>query len=75
MSERVTDYMEGALPLAARLRTWLHLSLCGACRAYFDQIAKTARLVSDLPPGEPGPAAEERMLRALGVSNKGPPRL
>jgi predicted anti-sigma-YlaC factor YlaD len=45
MSELVTDYMERTTSLRLRLDMWWHLLRCGACRNYFDQMRKTARLL------------------------------
>lgn len=65
MSELVTDHMEAALPLPQRLRVRLHLALCSSCRAFFDQMAKTARLLRESPPPETDVATHEHILRRL----------
>jgi len=33
--ERLTDYAEGALPVRERIRVWLHLVICSACKAFY----------------------------------------
>jgi predicted anti-sigma-YlaC factor YlaD len=56
VTELATDYMEAALPLHRRLAVELHLRLCRMCRAYLEQLRRTAALLRGqaLPP----PAAE-----------------
>jgi predicted anti-sigma-YlaC factor YlaD len=68
MSELATDYMERALPLGERLQARLHLALCAACRAYFDQLAKTVRLIAESRPIESAREVEERVLRAVATN-------
>ena len=46
MSELVTDYMEGVLPLRTRLLARVHLIQCRACAAYYDQMHHTVRLLA-----------------------------
>jgi predicted anti-sigma-YlaC factor YlaD len=64
MTELSTDYFEHTL----RWQTWLgvrwHLALCSMCRAYYDQLAKTLRLLHGRPLGEPDPATEARLVAA-----------
>jgi anti-sigma factor RsiW len=53
--ELVTDYLEDALPAEERERFEEHLTICGGCATYLDQmrttIALTGRLrVDDLSP-------------------------
>lgn len=63
MTELSTDYLEGALPWPQRLAARWHLTICSVCRAYYDQIDKTRRLLRGRP--LPGPSAErEAMLLA-----------
>ena len=45
MSELVTDYLERAVSLRARLDMWWHLCRCEACRRYYDQMRRTVRLL------------------------------
>ena len=46
MSELVTDYMEGVLPLRTRLLARVHLIRCRACAAYYDQMRRTVQLLA-----------------------------
>ncbi len=72
VSEKATDYMEGALPLRQWLAMRWHLWRCSMCRAYLDQLHKTTRLlgIGRLPP----PSAElERELLAAAPPRPDPP--
>lgn len=54
LTETITDYLEGRMPLLRRLEFQLHLGMCGNCRAYLQQIRSTVRLLGRLP-DEPMP--------------------
>lgn len=64
MTELSTDYMERSLGW----RTWFavrkHLAICSRCRAYYDQLAKTVRLLRGRTLAEPDAATEARLLAA-----------
>jgi len=49
LTEIVTDYLEGQLPLANKVDTFLHLRGCGDCRKYVAQVKTTVRLLRQLP--------------------------
>jgi anti-sigma factor RsiW len=66
MSELVTDYLDGALPLRARLQARMHLFLCTACQQYFDQIRQTVRLLGGAPRAAPAADTERRLLSQVG---------
>jgi anti-sigma factor RsiW len=53
--ELVTDYFEGALPVAERARFDAHLAECEGCRLHLDQVRTAIRLVhsSDELAGRP----------------------
>lgn len=46
--ELVTDYLEGALPLAERRRFEKHLRSCTVCPRYVDQLRATVRVLGRL---------------------------
>ncbi len=48
--EMVSDYLEGALPRAARRRLERHLAACPHCTAYLAQMRETLRLTGKLAP-------------------------
>jgi hypothetical protein len=64
LAELVTPYLEGALPLRARLAARLHLFLCDACRRYVEQMRRTIRFIgSGRPP--PPPENESKIMELL----------
>jgi anti-sigma factor RsiW len=71
MSELVTDYLEGDLPLRRRLAARLHLLRCDGCVAYFAQMRRTARLLGEGPPAEPAAAVQDDVLRKAGDRSPG----
>ncbi len=46
--ELITDYLEGALPAADRLRFEQHLDRCSPCRVYLEQMRQTVRAAGKL---------------------------
>jgi predicted anti-sigma-YlaC factor YlaD len=64
MTELSTDYFENTLGLRRRLLVRLHLAMCSMCRAYYDQLAKTLRLLRGRPLGAPDAATEARLVAA-----------
>ena len=46
----MTDYLEGALPEAARARFEHHLPGCDGCTAYLEQMRATVGALGHLPP-------------------------
>ena len=63
--ELVTNYVEGALPLADRLRFERHLVYCPGCVYYLDQIQTTLQLVGGLREDDCPPKVQETFLRAF----------
>jgi predicted anti-sigma-YlaC factor YlaD len=62
MTELSTDYLERTLGWRTRLGVRWHLAICSMCRAYYDQLAKTLRLLRGRPLDGPGPAVEAHIL-------------
>ncbi len=54
LTELVTDYLEGQMPLAQSVSVTLHLSSCRHCRAYVGQMKSLVTLLRNLP-ADPGP--------------------
>lgn len=50
MTDLVTEYLEGKLSLAQRLRFQLHLGMCRHCRRYLSQMNMTIRALGLLRP-------------------------
>lgn len=64
MTENVTEYSEGALPLWKRIQFRLHLAMCRHCRTYVRQIELIRDSLAVLSSERPVPAAIEPGLLA-----------
>jgi anti-sigma factor RsiW len=62
--ELVTDYLDGVLPEADRIRVSEHLALCDGCATYVDQLRETVGLVGRLS-DEVAPEFRARLLSAF----------
>lgn len=62
LSDKATDYMEGALPPAQRLSVWTHLRLCPACRRYLRQLRLAIGLARSATMAPPPDAIEEKLV-------------
>jgi predicted anti-sigma-YlaC factor YlaD len=71
MTELSTSYLERSLGWRKRMAMRWHLALCSACRAYYDQLAKTLRLLRRLSLGAPDAALEARLLAAARTAREG----
>lgn len=60
--ELVTDYLEGAMAEAERLRFEQHLDVCEGCRNHVDQMRTTIQLVGHLSEETIDPAARDELL-------------
>ena len=63
--ELVTDYLEGSLPVAERLRFEGHLAACPPCRGYLRQVRTTIRLLGGLKERAIPPRARDELLHAF----------
>jgi len=63
VTQLVTDYAEGRLSLADRLRFQLHLGMCRHCRRYVRQMKATVEAVGRLPPPELPPDTRAELMR------------
>jgi predicted anti-sigma-YlaC factor YlaD len=63
--EVVTDYLEGRLAPAERVRFEEHVAFCSWCRTYLDQMRETVRLSGSLAEDDLSPEAREGLLRAF----------
>jgi len=63
LTEVVTDYLEGRMGLADRLRFHLHLGMCRHCRAYLRQMKVTARTLGRLSEPSLPPELRDELLR------------
>lgn len=65
LTELVTDYLEGKMPLGRRLSFLLHLSMCKHCRAYVRQVKVAIQAPAALPVSPPPPEVREVLLRSF----------
>jgi predicted anti-sigma-YlaC factor YlaD len=63
--EVVTDYLEGRLSPAERVRFEEHVAFCSWCRTYLDQMRETVRLTGTLREDDLSPEARDGLLRAF----------
>jgi anti-sigma factor RsiW len=64
--EVVTDYLEGRLPEADRVRLQAHLAECPYCEEYIAQMRETVEALGELPPAESlDPRTERELLEAF----------
>lgn len=62
LTELVTDYFEGRLPLGQWLRFEMHIGMCGHCRAYLRQMKQTVQTLGRLPEESVPPKALNQLL-------------
>jgi anti-sigma factor RsiW len=63
--ELVTDYLEGALADADRVRFEDHIGRCDGCDGYLEQMRQTIELVGHLPAGTLSERAERELVEAF----------
>jgi len=73
MTELSTDYAEGALSWRGWLGVRLHLAICSMCRAYYDQLERTRRLLRGRALAAADPRMEDRLLAARPPAGDTPP--
>lgn len=62
LTELITDYLEGRMPLMQRLRFQLHLGMCRHCRAYLRQMRATVRTLGMILAEPPPPEVRDELL-------------
>ena len=63
--ERVTDYLEGALPEHDAHRLEVHLGECEHCVDYVDQLRRTRTLTGELRTADLSPPMRDELLAAF----------
>ena len=63
--ELVTDYLEGALPDAERVRLEAHLAECEGCGGYLEDIRRLVGTLHEIPEPPPDEATREALLAAF----------
>jgi predicted anti-sigma-YlaC factor YlaD len=66
----VTEYLEGSLSFADRVRVRLHLELCCGCRRYLDQMQHTAKMLRQLPRTPAPRAVKAALIQRLQTVNR-----
>ena len=63
--ELVTEYLEGTLPPAERVRFETHLAGCDGCTRYLEQMRLTISALGHLPEESLEPRARDELLKAF----------
>jgi anti-sigma factor RsiW len=61
----ITDYLEGTLPEADRVRLEEHVTECPYCEEYIAQMRQTIEALGELPAGSLQPRTEAELLEAF----------
>lgn len=70
--ELVTDYLEGRMRLADRMRFQMHIGMCKHCRAYLRQMKATVSVLGQLPDEEAMPDdVRDELRKRFADWNKG----
>lgn len=63
LTEIVTEYLEGKMPLGRRIAFHFHVGMCRHCRAYLRSMRMTIKTLGQLPTIEPPPDVRDELLR------------
>lgn len=63
ITELVTDFLEGRMSLADRVRFHFHVGMCKPCRAYLQQMKLTIATLGQLPDEPPPDDVRDELLR------------
>ena len=61
----VTDYLDGRLPDAERVRFEAHLAECDGCAGYLEDVQRLVGSLREMPVAPPDAATRETLLRAF----------
>jgi anti-sigma factor RsiW len=73
LTEVLTDYLEGVMPLADRARFEAHLAICDGCATYVDQMRQVIATVHELRPDDIEATAPNDLLAAFRAWKRGEP--
>ena len=62
LTELITEYLEGSMPLGQRIRFQIHLGLCRGCRDHLRQMKLTIQTLGKLPVETIPPAIRDELL-------------
>ena len=63
--ELVTNYLEGALPEAERIRFEAHMAECDGCAGYLEDMRRLVGSLHEVAEPPPDPETREALLRAF----------
>jgi anti-sigma factor RsiW len=73
LTEVLTDYLEGVMPLEDRARFEAHLAICDGCATYVDQMRQVIATVHELRADDVEATAPEGLLAAFRAWKRGEP--
>ena len=73
LTEVLTDYLEGVMPLEERARFEAHLAICEGCVTYVEQMRQTIETVRVLRPEHVEDTVPEDVLAAFRAWRRGEP--
>jgi len=73
LTEVLTDYLEGVMPLEDRARFEAHLAICEGCVNYVTQMRQTIAATRELQPAHVEATAPDDLLDAFRAWKRGDP--
>ncbi len=73
LTEVLTDYLEGVMPLEDRARFEAHLAICEGCVTYVDQMRQVIGTLRKLGPDHVEATAPDDLLEAFRAWKRGEP--
>jgi len=71
MTDLITEYLDGSMPLFKRIRFQMHVGLCRGCRNYLNQMKLTIKTLGKLPVDSMPPDIRDEMLYRFRNWKKG----
>jgi predicted anti-sigma-YlaC factor YlaD len=73
LTEVLTDYLEGVMPLEDRVRFEAHLAVCDGCVTYVDQMRQVIATTHELRADDVEETAPDDLLEAFRAWKRGEP--
>jgi anti-sigma factor RsiW len=73
LTEVITDYLEGVMPLEERAAFEAHLAICDGCVTYLEQMRQIIQTARELHPAEVEATAPDDLLEAFRAWQRGEP--
>ena len=67
VTDRVSKYLDGCIPILTKVRVDLHLASCTHCRAYVQQIDLVSSALKSLPKLYPSPTNRVRLCQRFAA--------